>query len=99
MYITMHGSWDRNPAIGYKVIEVPFTKLDNGVYDPVARADSQTGWKDIMFANNVGGCQSQSLTISSCLRLAALAWDPGFGKLFVSSDNNSEGEIWVLAKK
>lgn len=99
MYITMHGSWDRSPAIGYKVIEVPFTKLASGLYDPVAARDSQKGWNDIMYANNVGSCQSQSLTISSCFRLAALAWDPSYSKLFVSSDNNSEGEIWVLAKK
>ena len=99
MYVTMHGSWDRSPAIGYKVVEVPFRRLDSGVFDPVAARDSQQGWKDVMWANNPGSCQSQSLTISSCFRLAALAWDQAFARLFVSSDNNSEGEIWVLAKK
>jgi hypothetical protein len=95
----MHGSWNRNPAIGYKVIEVPFTRLADGSFDPVAARDSQKGWRDIMWANNVGGCQSQTLTVSSCFRLAAVAWDPAYERLFVSSDNNSEGEIWVLVKK
>lgn len=99
MYVTMHGSWNRQPAQGYRVIEVPFRQLETGEYDPVAPPDSKTGWKDIMWANNVGGCQSQSLTMSSCFRLAGLAWDASYSKLFVSSDNNAEGEIWVLAKK
>ncbi|KAB5522939.1 soluble quino protein glucose/sorbosone dehydrogenase [Coniochaeta sp. 2T2.1] len=99
MYITMHGSWNRQPAIGYKVVEVPFTQLASGQFDPVAARDSQKGWNDIMWANDPGSCQSQTLTISSCFRLAALAWDPSYSRFFVSSDNNSEGEIWVLAKK
>ena len=99
MYITFHGSWDRQPAIGYKVVEVPFTQTAEGQYDPVAKSDSQTGFTDVIAASNPGGCQSQSLTQSSCWRLAGLQWDPAGTRLFVSSDNSAEGEIFVLSKK
>lgn len=99
MYVTMHGSWDRQPAIGYKMIEIAFKKNEDGVFEPVAAPDSKTSWKDIMFSPNPGSCQSQSLTRISCLRLAALAWNPDYTNLFVSSDNDAEGEIWVLTKK
>lgn len=98
MYVTMHGSWDRQPAIGYKLIEIPFKKLDTGLYDPVAAADSKTSWKDIMYAPNAGSCSSMSLTRSTCMRLAAVAWSPDYSTLFVSSDNDAEGEVWVLTK-
>ena len=99
LYITFHGSWNRQPAIGYKVVEVPFTQLADGTYDPVAKSDSQTGFTDVIAASNPGGCQSQSLTMSSCWRLAGLQWDPAGTRLFVSSDNSAEGEIFVLSKK
>ena len=99
MYVTFHGSWDRQPATGYKVIEIPFTKLESGLYDPVAPADSQTGFKDIMWARDPSACQSQTLTVSNCFRLAGLAFDPSGTRLYVSSDNQAEGELFVLAKK
>jgi hypothetical protein len=98
MYVTFHGSWNRQPATGYKVIEIPFTKLAGGQYDPVAQADSKTGFKDIIAATDPGACQSQTLTRSTCWRLAGLSWDPSGTRLFVTSDNASEGEIFVLAK-
>ena len=98
LYITFHGSWDRQPATGYSVVEVPFTTLAAGGYDPVAAADSMDGYTTIFQAQNPAGCQSQSLTMSSCFRLAGLAWDPSGTKLLVSSDNQQEGEMWVMQK-
>lgn len=98
LYITFHGSWNRQPATGYSVIEVPFTTLSGGGFDPVAAADSTDSYTTIFEASNPSGCQSQSLTMSSCFRLAALTWDPSGTKLFVSSDNQQEGEMWVLQK-
>jgi len=99
LYITFHGSWDRQPATGYKVVQVPFLKLPNGLYDPVALPDSQKGYNDILWATDPGACRSQSLTMSSCWRLAGLAWDPSGKRMFVSSDNSAEGELFVMAKK
>ncbi|ORY62416.1 soluble quino protein glucose/sorbosone dehydrogenase [Pseudomassariella vexata] len=100
MYVTLHGSWDRKPqASGYKVVQVPFTKKEDGSYDPVAAADSKTGFTDIMWATNLEQCNSPGLTVSSCFRLAGLVFDPAGSRLFVSSDNNAEGELFILGKK
>ncbi|KAI0875541.1 soluble quino protein glucose dehydrogenase [Hypoxylon argillaceum] len=99
MYVTFHGSWDRQPPTGFKVVEVPFTKLASGAYDPVAAADSMTGYKDIFSAPNPGGCTANGLTQSNCIRLTAAAWDPAGRGLFIGSDNASEGEIYILSKK
>ncbi|KAI1130965.1 soluble quino protein glucose/sorbosone dehydrogenase [Nemania abortiva] len=99
MYVTFHGSWDRQPPTGFKVVEVPFTKLASGAYDPVAPADSMTGYKDIFSAPNPGGCTANGLTQSNCIRLTAAAWDPAGRGLFIGSDNASEGEIYILTKK
>ncbi|KAH9899079.1 soluble quino protein glucose dehydrogenase [Xylariomycetidae sp. FL2044] len=99
MYITFHGSWDRQPAAGYFVAEVPFTQTEAGLYDPVAAPDSMEGYKTILTAENPDGCNSPSLTMSTCWRLAGLAWDAAGERLFVSSDNQAQGEIFVLSKK
>ncbi|KAI1341768.1 soluble quino protein glucose/sorbosone dehydrogenase [Xylariaceae sp. FL0016] len=99
MYVTFHGSWDRQPPTGFKVVEVPFKKLDSGAYDPVAAADSMKGYTDIFSAQNPGSCTANGLTMSNCFRLTAAAWDPAGRGLFVGSDNSAEGEIYILSKK
>ncbi|KAI6087230.1 soluble quino protein glucose dehydrogenase [Hypoxylon rubiginosum] len=99
LYITFHGSWDRQPAQGYFVAEVPFKKNEDGSYAPVAAPDSKTGYKTIIGAQSPGSCNSPSLTMSTCWRLAALNWDPAGTRLFISSDNQASGEIFVLQKK
>ncbi|KAI1308861.1 hypothetical protein F5Y03DRAFT_404664 [Xylaria venustula] len=99
MYVTFHGSWDRQPPTGFKVVEVPFTRLASGAYDPVAAADSTTGYKDIFSAPNPGGCTANGLTQSNCIRLTAASWDPAGRGLFIGSDNSAEGEIYILSKK
>ncbi|KAI1814544.1 soluble quino protein glucose dehydrogenase [Poronia punctata] len=99
MYVTLHGSWDRQPPQGFKVIEIPFTRLDDGSYDPVAAADSREGFRDVFSAPDPAGCTANGLTMSNCFRLTAAAWDPAGRGLFVGSDNNAEGEIFILSRK
>ncbi len=99
MYVTFHGSWDRQPATGFKVVQIPFTKLQNGQYDPVAPADSMKGYNDIWAATNPGSCTANGLTQSNCIRLSAAAWDPAGRGLFIGSDNAAEGEVFILWKK
>ncbi|CCC13703.1 unnamed protein product [Sordaria macrospora k-hell] len=99
MYITFHGSWNRQPPTGFKVVQVPFTRLADGSYDPVAPADSRTGYTDIFSATNPGSCTANGLTQSSCFRLTAASWDPAGRGLFVGSDNSAEGEIYILSPK
>lgn len=98
MYVTFHGSWDRQPPTGFKVVEIPFTQLESGEYDPVAPADSMEGYADVFGAANPAGCTANGLTMSNCFRLTASAWDPAGRGLVVGSDNASEGEIYLLSK-
>lgn len=51
-----------------------------------------------MFAPDAGSCVSMTLTRSRYMQLAAVAWSPDYSTLFVSSDNDAEGEVWALAK-
>ena len=97
MYVTFHGSWNRQPATGFKVVQIPFTKLADGSYDPVAPADSREGYKDIYTAPNPSGCTANGLTQSNCVRLTASSWDPAGRGLFVGSDNSAEGEVFILS--
>ncbi|KAK1778667.1 hypothetical protein QBC45DRAFT_158823 [Copromyces sp. CBS 386.78] len=99
MYITFHGSWNRQPPTGFKVVQVPFTRLADGSYDPVAPADSRTGYTDVFSATNPGSCTANGLTQSSCFRLTAASWDPAGRGLFVGSDNSADGEIYILSPK
>ncbi|CAJ2507741.1 Uu.00g089270.m01.CDS01 [Anthostomella pinea] len=99
MYVTLHGSWDRTPPIGFKVVEVPFARLASGAYDPVAPADSMTGFSEIFSAPDPESCTANGLTMSNCFRLTAAGWDPAGRGLFVGSDNSAEGEIYILSKK
>lgn len=99
LYVTFHGSWNRQPATGYKLIEIPFTNMSTpGVYEPVAPSDSKTGFRDVVAARDPGSCASQTLTRSSCWRPSAVKWDPAGTRLFMASDNQAEGEIFVLRK-
>lgn len=65
LYVSLRGSWSRQPATGYKVIQIPFTQLASGAYDPAAPADSTftKGYSDILWTQNERGCSS-----STCLR-------------------------------
>lgn len=104
LYVTFHGSWNRQPATGYKLVEVPFKKATSSAgagagFEPVAAADSMTGFSDVIAARDPGGCQSITLTRSSCWRPSAVAWDLAGTRLFLASDNEAEGEIFVLRKK
>ncbi|KAK3291788.1 soluble quino protein glucose/sorbosone dehydrogenase [Chaetomium fimeti] len=96
MYVAFHGSWNRQPPTGFKVVQIPFQQLEDGSYDPVAAADSQTGYTDIFSTPNPGSCTANGLTMSNCFRLTAAAWDPAGRGLFVGSDNSAEGEIFIL---
>jgi len=97
MYVTFHGSWNRQPATGFKVVQIPFTKKADGSYDPVAPADSMKGYNDIWSVANAGSCTANGLTNSNCIRLTASSWDPAGRGLFVGSDNSAEGEIFILS--
>lgn len=81
-YIAFHGSWNRSPPDGYRVMRVDFK---NG--RPVASPDSKTAEIAVMQNANTGSCPGQ------CFRPVGLAFDKK-GRLFMSSD--SSNEIYVI---
>lgn len=91
MYVTLHGSWNREPATGYKVVRIPFTQLDDGAYDPVAASDDIEGYDDVMWNEGVEGC-----TGNTCLRPSGITWDRAGTRMFIASDNARAGELFVL---
>lgn len=103
LFVTFHGSWNRNPATGYKLVEIPFKKLDTPTaegnkYDPVAPPDSKDGYKDIVYAKDVTKCSSGGFGSGPCWRPAGLVWDPSGTRLIMSSDAFAEGELYLIGK-
>lgn len=104
LFVTFHGSWNRNPATGYKLVEIPFKKLAEAVpgagnkYDPVAAPDSRDGYKDIVFAKDVTKCSGAGFGGGPCWRPAGLVWDPSGTRLIMSSDGSAEGELFLVGK-
>ncbi|KAG8738888.1 hypothetical protein FRC10_006405 [Ceratobasidium sp. 414] len=84
-FISLHGSWNRVPSIGYKVIRVPFKNSN-----PVAPYGSTNGFVPIVSAPDPTNCDG------TCIRPVSLAWDKQ-GRLYVSSDET--GEIFVVEGK
>ncbi|KAI1809241.1 soluble quino protein glucose dehydrogenase [Poronia punctata] len=88
LFVTMHGSWDRQPPTGYKVVAVPFTQGDDGSYGPTAASSSNEGSFDVFYPPDEAQCSS-----STCIRPVGLAFD-GAGRLYVTSD--ASGELFLL---
>ncbi|KAF2030144.1 soluble quino protein glucose dehydrogenase [Setomelanomma holmii] len=84
-WVTMHGSWNRQLPIGYKLSFVEF----DGNGQPRAPANSTTAAADIVSNPDLTRCPT------NCFRPVGLAWDSQ-GRLYMSSD--STGEIYVITK-
>jgi len=98
LYVTFHGSWNRNPTTGFKIVAVPFTKGTDGIYKPVASVNSNSGYTDVFWNPDVTKCAGNGPSFSSgCFRPAGLLFDSG-NRLYMTSDTSSNGEIWILAK-
>ncbi|KAH7345491.1 hypothetical protein B0J17DRAFT_713066 [Rhizoctonia solani] len=81
-FVSFHGSWNRDPPTGYKVVRIPW---NNGA--PVASADSRNGYETVVGAADLSRCPN------GCIRPVGLVFDR-LGRLFVSSDTT--GEIFVV---
>ncbi|KAL8303334.1 hypothetical protein RB601_007889 [Gaeumannomyces tritici] len=83
-FIAFHGSWNRSPPDGYRVVRV-----DMGADgQPVQAADSTNPGTVVMRNANNAACSS------GCFRPVGLAIDAK-GRMFMSSD--STGEIYVIS--
>ncbi|KAK0614683.1 soluble quino protein glucose/sorbosone dehydrogenase [Immersiella caudata] len=81
-YIAFHGSWNRSPPDGYRVMRVDFKSGQ-----PVAEATSKTAQVPVMENINTASCPR------SCFRPVGLDFDKK-GRLYVSSDTS--GEVHVV---
>ncbi|KAK8040273.1 hypothetical protein PG991_000061 [Apiospora marii] len=90
LYVALHGSWNRDPPQGYKLVAVPFTTQQDGSYRPVADLSTKRGYTDILYPDSEAACSA-----STCTRPCGLVWDAA-GRLYMTSD--SSGEIFLLSK-
>lgn len=81
-FSSFHGSWNRSPPTGYKVVRIPWA--NNG---PRAPSNSRNGYETIVGAPDMSKCPS------GCIRPVGLAFDL-LGRLFVASDET--GEVFVV---
>lgn len=90
LFVTLHGSWDREPPAGYKLVAVPFTRdSKSGAYTPAAPSNSKEGYIDIFYPPDEGNCSS-----TTCARPVGLVFDAA-GRLYMSSDTT--GEVFMLS--
>jgi glucose/arabinose dehydrogenase len=93
MYITIHGSWNRSPSVGYKIIEVPFA-TGAGRFGPSASLNSTAdAWRDIFWNPDVEHCST-----TQCFRPVSIAQDK-YGRMYVTSDSGAEGEMIILGRE
>ncbi|KAI0467751.1 soluble quino protein glucose dehydrogenase [Xylaria cf. heliscus] len=90
LFVTLHGSWNREPPTGYKVIAVPFTQGPDGSYAPEAASWSIRGSIDVFYPQDETQCSS-----STCIRPVGLVFD-AVGRLYVTSD--ASGELFLLSQ-
>lgn len=93
LYVTYHGSWDRTPALGFKLVQFPFKKDSDGEYTPVGTiAKSNESSTDVWWNTDLSKCST-----TFCFRPVSIAVDK-FSRLYITSDSPAEGEIWLLGK-
>ncbi|HTA90715.1 MAG TPA: hypothetical protein VK745_14090 [Polyangiaceae bacterium] len=94
-FIALHGSWDRTPSTGYKVIWVPFDAQGKTPM-PSSTAESTTYPYEVVFgggANGVARDGAWSWSVGqlgeSPVRPVGVAISPVDGALYISSDNGT----------
>ncbi|KAJ3533776.1 hypothetical protein NMY22_g7195 [Coprinellus aureogranulatus] len=91
LYITLHGSWNREPPIGYKVVVVPGNFSRTGEWSPALNL-TETRDKTWDLLANVDETQCEN----GCFRPVGLAFANGGDWIYVTSD--SSGEVFLLKK-
>jgi glucose/arabinose dehydrogenase len=94
-FVALHGSWDRTPATGYKVVWVPFDH-DGKTPMPTSTAESTAYPYEVVFGGGANGTAqdgpwswSSGELGESPVRPVGVAISPVDGALYVSSDNGS----------
>ncbi|KAF8445484.1 hypothetical protein BGX38DRAFT_1094467 [Terfezia claveryi] len=88
LWVSFHGSWNRDVPTGYKLSKIPFDKASG---QPVAKATDKHNYEDVFWNRDTMKCKD-----NECFRPVGVAID-GKGRVWVGSD--SSGEIMVLWTK
>ncbi|KAJ2916211.1 hypothetical protein MD484_g4181, partial [Candolleomyces efflorescens] len=92
MYAAMHGSWNRQPPQGYKVVYVPGRFSASGEWSPtVDLAGTKNTWRDLLTNS-----KSEGQCASGCFRPVGLVFNPTGENLYVSSDTS--GEVFMIKR-
>ena len=87
--VSFHGSWDRTPPTGYKVVKV-LGSIHSSAWSQSAALNSTTGYSDILWNTDINACPG------SCFRPTGMVWNHAGTILYVASD--ATGEVFALAK-
>ena len=83
-WVTLHGSWDSDPPVGYKLVQVALTNATGpggGItLQTQATSSSQTGYKDIFWNRDLSVCPQD------CFSQDGLAYD-STGRLCMCIDS------------
>lgn len=85
LWVTFHGSWNRDVPAGYKLSKIPF---DKGTGQPVAKPTDESNYEDVLWNRDTMKCKD-----GGCFRPVGVVVDAK-GRVWVGSD--SSGEIMVL---
>ncbi|MEP7052468.1 MAG: hypothetical protein ABJB12_19025, partial [Pseudomonadota bacterium] len=92
-FVALHGSWDRTPSTGYKVIWVPFD-ADGKSKLPYSTAETTTYPYEVVFGGGANGVARDGAWAwaagslgESPVRPVGVAISPIDGALYISSDN------------
>ncbi|KAF8417033.1 hypothetical protein EV426DRAFT_624635 [Tirmania nivea] len=85
LWVSFHGSWNRDVPTGYKLSKIPFDKATG---QPMAKATDKQNYEDVLWNRDTMKCKD-----NGCFRPVGVAID-GKGRVWVGSD--SSGEVMVL---
>jgi hypothetical protein len=113
LYVSFHGSWNRAPSAGYKLVSVPFTKSASS--SAATQASGSLSWaaaglpatNPLQPVANTTSTEGYTdiwwnqdpgnCSANTCFRPVGILVD-SLGRLYVSSDSSGEGEIYLLGK-
>lgn len=89
-YVSFHGSWNRSPPTGYKVVTVAGHVSYSGAWNPTESITNPAGYQDLLWNPDLTACPG------SCFRPTGLVWTADGQRLYVASD--ASGEIFLLTR-
>lgn len=88
MWISFHGSWNREEPAGYKLSLIPWNR-ETG--EPTAARDERDNYEDVLWNENTERCNS-----GGCMRPVGVRVDSS-GRVWMGSD--STGELFLLQRR